>query len=522
MDSIRKKYRLIIVIVLLTICVAISAAYISVLNRIKDTYQSCATDTFINEKKTFLKDTVNNVIFEMESKQEEQVDFYSRILGDIINALDVYYQNSPAKFIDFSIDIFQGSENSAFSFVIVKRNTGDIVYSSPELGSIENRTPDDLTSELSTSPIFVAEQYGAYNLIFAVSKEHIDQTVKNQMYDEIHGYTFSDDAYMWVNEIINYDGGDNFAIRLIYPFEKDEEGQYLSTNTADIAGNLPYSTELEGVKREGEIFFTYYFEKDSTTYSQRITYAKLYEEYDWIVVMALYMDNVYSCMDETETQIDRNVENTLLVVGVSTAVVVAAALVIITFLEKWYYKNSNKELKEEIYKDSLTKLYNRRAAEIDLNTALNNYKTTGQNAAVFMIDIDDFKQVNDNCGHEKGDFVLENIADTLSRYIRSTDILCRWGGEEFLIICHNLKEDGMKLVADKLLNAVSAFMYECKENNTMSNITISIGISNFSKDDSDYSSAVRRADEALYTAKANGKNQAVIKILEQGDKVAER
>jgi diguanylate cyclase (GGDEF)-like protein len=77
---------------------------------------------------------------------------------------------------------------------------------------------------------------------------------------------------------------------------------------------------------------------------------------------------------------------------------------------------------------------------------------TGINSAIIMINIDDFKKVNDNCGHDKGDLILKNTAETISKHIRSTDILCRWDQEEFLLICNGLKEDDMITLTDKLLH----------------------------------------------------------------------
>lgn len=92
-------------------------------------------------------------------------------------------------------------------------------------------------------------------LIFALYDD-IDTITKDYMYKELHDSVYEKNEYMWVNEILNYDGGDNYAVRLIHPDLKKTEGKYLSTNTTDIKGNLPYLDELNGIKKMMK-FFTY-------------------------------------------------------------------------------------------------------------------------------------------------------------------------------------------------------------------------------------------------------------------------
>ena len=86
---------------------------------------------------------------------------------------------------------------------------------------------------------------------------------KASVADIIHNQKFANEGYIWVNEVKNWNGGDNYAIRRIHPNLIDTEGTYLSTNTKDIKGNTPYLTELEGVKNSGEIFSTYYLQEET-------------------------------------------------------------------------------------------------------------------------------------------------------------------------------------------------------------------------------------------------------------------
>jgi len=123
-----------------------------------------------------------------------------------------------------------------------------------------------------------------------------------------------------------------------------------------------------------------------------------------------------------------------------------------------------------------------------------------------MMDLDNFKMINDNCGHQKGDEVLIQFSQAISTSLRSTDVLARWGGEEFLLICEGLKREDTGGFTDKILEAARTVTYSCSENH-VNTLTTSIGLSFFHPMDKGPEEAIRRADEALYEAKAKGKNQ---------------
>jgi diguanylate cyclase (GGDEF)-like protein len=175
-------------------------------------------------------------------------------------------------------------------------------------------------------------------------------------------------------------------------------------------------------------------------------------------------------------------------------------------IEAWYYRNSEQELKAAVYKDPLTRTYNRRAGNECLEKSFNSYKITGVSPAFIMIDIDDFKIVNDECGHDVGDEVLIKLAAAITQHIRSIDKLFRWGGEEFLLVCQGLKEDDIDAFTAKLLNVASSFSYDCGDQPRK--ITVSMGVSYCVPGDSDEKEAIKRADQGLYEAKKTGKNRS--------------
>lgn len=511
MDNLRGKYRVLIIVSLIFFGLTISLVYNFAIKRIEKAYKETVVSSTIESKKTFIKDTVNNVLLGIERKREDNIKS-SRHLADDIEKILGSFDTSDKEFVNSVIDMFEN--NPDFSAFVTDAKTGNIIYSSEAPADVgEPLRSDEIQSMKSSSSVFSELDLEEYKVIFFVDNETIDEKVKSQIHDEIHSFSFSNDAYIWVNEVINYDGGDNYAIRRIHPNLKDTEGMYLSTNMTDIAGNRPYLTELEGVKKDGELFFRYFFKKNnSDIISEKITFAKLYKEYNWIIAMGVHLDDVKALVDQSAIQNDKNIRHILMAVAAITAFLIVGVLAFVSLLEKWYFRNTRKVLDDEIYKDALTIAYNRKGADNHLKSAFSNYKSMNQNAAVVMLDIDDFKKINDDCGHDKGDFVLKDTADILNRHIRSTDYLCRWGGDEFIIICNGLREDDILPFTNKLLEVVSSLEFECPENMKNRHITISMGVSRFMDSDTNYNDSVRRADKALYRSKANGKNTVTIEL----------
>ncbi|MCB5187772.1 GGDEF domain-containing protein [Methylobacillus caricis] len=157
--------------------------------------------------------------------------------------------------------------------------------------------------------------------------------------------------------------------------------------------------------------------------------------------------------------------------------------------------------------DELTKLYNRRAlvtlGQREVDIAHRYHKAI----SVFMLDIDHFKQVNDTYGHEAGDIVLRNIAQAISAACRNTDIVGRYGGEEFCIICPNTDLAEASALGERLLEATRALHHAPCDSRQ---ITSSLGLYSWDphKDlGTGWETMLRRADTALYAAKANGRNR---------------
>lgn len=373
-------------------------------------------------------------------------------------------------------------------------------------GLIIYQTEETVIEVIETK--YLAIQYGEngeYTFFMGVKKDWIESSIKTQMRYLIHNSLYQYDAYMWVNEIINYEGGDNYAIRRIHP--NAEEGVYLSTSMTDIKGNFPYLEELEGVKEDGDVFFTYYFKKLSTDeISEKLTYAKLYERFDWIIAMGIYIDDTDAYITGVN-QLSRD----LALYFVLLFIIMLVLITVSTYVASQYIRNKEHEdekriLQNRINIDTLTGVLSRSAAEEILNLRFEQFKKDGQSPVVMLFDIDNFKLVNDIHGHSCGDKYLKLVAQNVKAWVREQDLVFRFGGDEFIVLYDGVKIENAETIAYNLINNVHIVEDFCKDD--VVKISISIGISTFYEDDQSIQDVINRADQALYQAKNNGKDQA--------------
>ncbi len=160
--------------------------------------------------------------------------------------------------------------------------------------------------------------------------------------------------------------------------------------------------------------------------------------------------------------------------------------------------------------DPLTGVYNRQALDQYLDERISRASTADRNFALLMLDIDDFKKINDNYGHLIGDRALMAFAGKCRQAIRSDDFLARYGGEEFVIILEGATFRNAMKKAKQICETVAAAKYttDREQKGEYLSITTSIGVTVFRKNDTPQT-LLERADKALYTAKQKGKNRAV-------------
>ena len=188
----------------------------------------------------------------------------------------------------------------------------------------------------------------------------------------------------------------------------------------------------------------------------------------------------------------------------TTAIVIGASMGLTWLVSVWLVyavTEQSRRLKDMAITDPLTGAYNRRYLELQLEQVLDSWKRYQRPASLLLIDIDHFKRINDKFGHSVGDAAIKGLVDVISRNIRNVDTLCRYGGEEFVVLLAETGIVGASRAAEKLRAAT--------ENSRMlpkGKMTVSVGVSDLSVADG-VDHWLKLADAALYLSKRNGRNR---------------
>lgn len=178
---------------------------------------------------------------------------------------------------------------------------------------------------------------------------------------------------------------------------------------------------------------------------------------------------------------------------------------VVSFTDITELKQYTYELKYQATHDNLTKLYNRQKLNDDFNKEILREERYKHGLSLIMLDIDNFKQINDTYGHDVGDVVLKDISALILKSIRKTDIASRWGGEEFMILLPETSLDNSITIAQTLRKNVENFNF----NGVEESVTISLGVAVFKNGIDCRDTIVKNVDLALYKAKECGKNQVI-------------
>ena len=495
-------------ILILTSSLLLITLRLATVFRIESVYQTQTAQSIGQLKRQFLYDSVQNQIKRIDTQRTITNQRYEAELERKLSLLDNAYTTGDG-FVGRATSYFSNTANAAWTVILWEKKTGSVIIDTHDLvaeGEVPVEVVDTLLAEY---PIHRIRSFAPYTLFLGIPQTVIEDEVKAFITEEIYGSDYSENSYIWVNEVVNWEGGDDYAIRRIHPNLRDTFGTLLSTNMTDIRGNTPYKTELEGVKQNGELFFTYYFQKkDSKEISEKLTYAKLYKDYNWIVAMGIHLDDLSTYIDETNYQSSAVLRQTaplfmFLVLGLF---VINSVLLMI--IEKRKSKKNSQVLQLQANQDTLTGIGNRRYAESLLKDMFFQFKRDQKPVLLALFDIDYFKHINDTYGHDIGDRTLVQLCRSLEPVVCNTESLFRLGGDEFLVICSKSGKQDVERISTTLLETARAL--DISSEGVSFSLSISIGIATFHADDENEQQALKRADKALYRAKMAGRDRCEI------------
>ncbi len=161
--------------------------------------------------------------------------------------------------------------------------------------------------------------------------------------------------------------------------------------------------------------------------------------------------------------------------------------------------------------DALTGLHNRRYLDSHLQTLFDRAVARRRPLSIMIVDLDRFKSINDTYGHDGGDDVLREFARRLRQNMRGIDLICRFGGEEFVIVMPDTEGPVAEKVAERIRAEIARTPFSVGKQGKPVGITISVGVSSVKKQDDNVAELLKRADLALYEAKKSGRNRVVAK-----------
>ncbi|HUE92214.1 diguanylate cyclase [Pseudomonas sp.] len=189
-----------------------------------------------------------------------------------------------------------------------------------------------------------------------------------------------------------------------------------------------------------------------------------------------------------------------------------------SYLSFFYLKivnSAQRKLRQMAATDPLTGLFNRRHMIDSAERELARFERNRHPIGVLLLDIDHFKTINDSHGHDVGDKVLVEVANSINSQLRTQDLIARWGGEEFLAVLPDTDLEQARAIAERVRQALMQQSW-CFDGKPVA-VTISVGISEFEEGD-ELKSPIKRADKALYRCKDNGRNR--VEVCSGFDKIA--
>lgn len=387
-----------------------------------------------------LRTRVDLVITHIESEMNQAIDEVSKIVKIVSERISSAYNSGGMAAVDAYVDEWLPGIHSmvyghALEVILCNSKTGEI---SRYLGFGEKQdlthlfTLDSFASKITTASVCQSLDFGTITLYICSNQSVVNLVVKGYVYDIIHAASYSKNSYTWVNEILNYEGGENYAVRVIHPSLKDTEGSFLSTSTEDEAGNLPYLQELEGICQKGEVFQRYFFDSpNGSGTGEKFSYAKLYKPFNWIIATGEQIEDV-----DAQANLLSNVNRDLLEGMLRTTMFVLLGVlvigsVIIFILHHISQNRLDAFIVSETGFDDLTGLYNRKYFYEVAQELIDNCKG---NAYIIRVNICNFKVINDLYGIEKGDRLLRQIGEDLQNIgMRRGCIASRFSADSFYI-----------------------------------------------------------------------------------------
>ncbi len=503
--------------IVLIMTLAILALLHQAFARIRTLYREQLNANALELRKHFLENTVNNLVGDINTEREVRTKEYGEQVENCIEHVHLIAREAESAPERVVKEYFDGRpDRSNWTYMAYDKNTNEVIYDSDGLlGDAWDGNESSLKNSFISADFF---SVGNVSIIYGITKETLNNMVKNSIREKVAYNSFEGGTWMWINEIRNYDGGKNYAVRFVNPESRVTEGRLLSTTETDTEGKKYLEEELELLKEKGSALYTYSNKGRDGVVAPRLVYSMLFPDYDWIVGMSSDMNDIASFVERSNAEIEGYIIKFEIVVALIFLILLAFMVIMTVRSDREFTLDITKKLKRQVERDALTKATSRQYGEEVLKKVFEAYKKGKPSPAIMLLDVDHFKEINDTYGHDVGDVVLKRVVMSLYHTFRKSDYLIRWGGDEFVGVYLGLDDDGVYQVANKVMDAIHEVKVVIEDGHELF-MTASVGIAGFAPSDKDYTDGIRRADNMLYDSKAGGRNQ--FHIAEKNAKIDE-
>lgn len=461
---------------------------------ISDHTHDMLTAVAVKDTRQQLKAMVNSEIARIDQKRKAAVE----LLRSELNILSAQLQHLPVEQLDFflraTISEYQADKNTPQLFAALYNTDSDSLTFYGRQNKQFDRYEEiqaDFRKELSVKQCHI--------MLYAY-QEDVDLLVKQQIYNELASADDTDNTHFWVNQILNFKGGERYAIRIINPRLKTSEGTYLSTGEQDLSGNFPYRTELEGLLEDGELFQSRHFKNDmGDAAAEEYEYAKLYKPFQWVVAVGKpvqdtvhYADALFRCGSKYIRRL----------AAIHTAVIISIFVLAFAGLTVLFLRALRRLRKADGPQNwPIDALHGNEQMLCDSCSAA---LKKGRTLSLFLIDVDNMHRIDRRYGRKMAQTILKQTALCIQETIGVGNRIYSWGDDSFVVIASEENGAECSLLANKIIRNVGLTPYLVSDE--YFHITVSIGGTLLTNSDIDLTQPMTRAEHALKRAKEQGKN----------------
>jgi len=460
---------------------------------------------YITTQKSIIKNQVQNLVDYIDYmyfvEKRNRLKKLSKDIEFLSKAFNALPHDNLSTFLNKYI-----YEHSYYSIVV--KNNKEIVFQKgilPKNFDIDKLKENKLNTLVDGKDTYFARikkinyNNDEYKIALLIPKSTIDSEVKSKIVDFIHNLDFIfNNGYISIIQILNFNGGKNFAKFIAYPKNPSWEGFYLDSSKKDAKGREYRKEYLKLLREKKEGFFVYWFKKNGKLY-KKISYVKLYKPFNWAVFAGVYINEVNNVIEKKKALIKKEIKQILRIYVIMSMIFLIIVFLITKYENKMLKKildtyeakiskknqelqlanqkllmlndkleNLNKNLQQEVEKktkellqsyitDKLTNLPNREKMLYDLKKL--------PKKCVALLNIDSFKEINDFYGIEIGDEVLKKVGEIISKFTP----VYKLSADEYGIISTDCKE--LKELVNKVINHIE------KQHLTINGLDIEISLS---------------------------------------------